>query len=267
MIPRRVLPLRSLAHAVAALLLFVSAGAPDVRADLPDAVEARETFGRGGRHLPEDAQPALCLSGHGVRGGRRHADRDQRARRARSAADRERRNDDGSGARCRGAKAPQSREAKVVALDKVHDLALLRISGAPLPTVTLRQFGHGARRAEHRASPASRSAMRSGFHPVTHRGIIARADADRDSRGDGEQLDARASSEPEGRSVRAVPARRHRVPGPQRQPALRRRDRRGHRHRQHGHAQGDEGPGGRPASGISFAVPARYLQELLRAPR
>ena len=70
------------------------------------------------------------------------------------------------------AKAPQSREARVIALDKVHDLALLRISGAPLPTVT---FGNpeAARDGQSVAFTGFPIGNALGFYPVTHRGIIA----------------------------------------------------------------------------------------------
>src|SRR6185503_2683968 len=36
-----------------------------------------------------------------------------------------------------GVKDPQGREAKAIAVDKVHDLALLRITGPPLPALSL----------------------------------------------------------------------------------------------------------------------------------
>jgi hypothetical protein len=60
-----------------------------------------------------------------------------------------------------GAAEPQPREAKAIAINREHDLALLRISGARLPSVT---FGDSdaVRDGQSIASRASRSAIRSG---------------------------------------------------------------------------------------------------------
>jgi serine protease Do len=71
-----------------------------------------------------------------------------------------------------GSKAPQPREARVIARDKVHDLALLRISGAPLPTVT---FGNSeaTRDGQSIAFTGFPIGNALGFYPVTHHGIIA----------------------------------------------------------------------------------------------
>lgn len=71
-----------------------------------------------------------------------------------------------------GSREPQRREAKTVAMDREHDLALLRIAGPPLPVVT---FGDSAsvRDGQGIAFTGFPIGNALGFYPVTHRGIIA----------------------------------------------------------------------------------------------
>jgi S1-C subfamily serine protease len=69
-------------------------------------------------------------------------------------------------------KEPQQRESKVIAFDRDHDLALIRLTGAPLPPVT---FGnsdavHDGQSVAFTGFPIGNAL---GFYPVTHRGIIA----------------------------------------------------------------------------------------------
>lgn len=66
----------------------------------------------------------------------------------------------------------QLRQARVVAVDRQHDLALLRFDGAPLPAVTLAPVGT-AREGEAVALMGYPIGSVFGFAPVTHRGIIA----------------------------------------------------------------------------------------------
>lgn len=66
----------------------------------------------------------------------------------------------------------ETRTASLVATDKTHDLAILKINGTPLPALTL---------ADKRFLPEGSSIAFTGFpigavlglYPVTHRGIIA----------------------------------------------------------------------------------------------
>jgi len=71
-----------------------------------------------------------------------------------------------------GATEPQSREAKTVAINREHDLALLRITGARLPAVT---FGdsEAVRDGQSIAFTGFPIGNSLGFYPVTHGGIIA----------------------------------------------------------------------------------------------
>ncbi|MBX3642213.1 MAG: trypsin-like peptidase domain-containing protein [Rubrivivax sp.] len=63
------------------------------------------------------------------------------------------------------------RGAKVVATDREHDLALLRIDGAPLPALQLAEAG--AREGTSIALIGFPIGGVLGFSPVTHRGIVA----------------------------------------------------------------------------------------------
>lgn len=71
-----------------------------------------------------------------------------------------------------GARDPQAREAKTIAVDSEHDLALLKISGEKLPAVTLGN-PESARDGQSIALTGFPLGNALGFHPVTHRGIIA----------------------------------------------------------------------------------------------
>jgi len=71
-----------------------------------------------------------------------------------------------------GAREPQAREAKPVAVDRVHDVALLRIGGAPLPALTLGNSSE-VRDGTAIAFTGFPFANAFGFHPVTHRGIVS----------------------------------------------------------------------------------------------
>jgi serine protease Do len=68
--------------------------------------------------------------------------------------------------------APQPREATLLAVDKEHDLALLKISGDPLPALKL---GDSAtvREGQMLAFTGFPIGMVLGFHPATHRGMVA----------------------------------------------------------------------------------------------
>ncbi|NOT68717.1 MAG: trypsin-like peptidase domain-containing protein [Methylophilaceae bacterium] len=64
------------------------------------------------------------------------------------------------------------RSAVKVALDKEHDLALLKISGEPLPAMTLADSST-AREGQMLAFTGFPISMVLGFHPVTHRGMLS----------------------------------------------------------------------------------------------
>ena len=67
---------------------------------------------------------------------------------------------------------PQPREAALVAVDKEHDLALLKISGDPLPALKLGDSA-GVREGQMLAFTGFPIGMVLGFHAATHRGMVA----------------------------------------------------------------------------------------------
>lgn len=67
---------------------------------------------------------------------------------------------------------PQVREAKVIALDAEHDIALLRIDGTPLPTLTLAD-SDTLREGATIAFTGFPLGLLLGLHPATHRGIVS----------------------------------------------------------------------------------------------
>jgi len=67
---------------------------------------------------------------------------------------------------------PQLREAKAVGVDKTHDLALLRISGTPLPALVLDDAGT-VREGQTFAFTGFPVATLLGFSAVTHRGMVS----------------------------------------------------------------------------------------------
>lgn len=69
-------------------------------------------------------------------------------------------------------KEPQLRDAQQVASDKEHDLALLKIDGAPLLTMQLGDPAT-AREGQMLAFTGFPLGMILGFHPVTHRGMVS----------------------------------------------------------------------------------------------
>jgi serine protease Do len=64
------------------------------------------------------------------------------------------------------------RPAQVVALDKPHDLALLRIEGPPLPTLTLRD-SDTVKEGQSVAFTGFPLGLALGFTPVTHRASVS----------------------------------------------------------------------------------------------
>ena len=165
-----------------------------------------------------------------------------------------------------GAAEPQPREAKTVAMNREHDLALLRISGARLPVVT---FGdsESVRDGQSIAFTGFPIGNSLGFYPVTHGGIIASHSPIAVPATTTRQLDPRVV-----RSLKAGPFVLFQLdttayPGHSGSPLY---------DAASGEVLGIVNMGilkgtkdtaiGQP-SGISFAVPARYLQELLRESR
>ena len=162
-----------------------------------------------------------------------------------------------------GATEPQPREAKTITVDREHDLALLRITGAPLPTVTFGDSGV-ARDGQSIAFTGFPIGNSLGFYPVTHRGIIASLTPIAIPPATANRLDARVV-----RGLKSGPFVLFQLdttayPGHSGSPLY---------DAETGEVIGIVNMGflkgmkdtavGQP-SGISFAVPARFLQKLLR---
>ena len=170
-----------------------------------------------------------------------------------------RRNDDGPGARA-GSAEPQAREAKAIAVDKEHDLALLRIAGAPLPVVT---FGNSeaVRDGQSIAFTGFPIGNALGFYPVTHRGIIASQTPIAIPGATARAARRARHPEPEGRSVRRCSSStRPPIPGHSGSPLYDAETGEVIGIVNMGFVKGDEGRGGRPTLGHQLrragAVPA-----------
>jgi len=69
-------------------------------------------------------------------------------------------------------KRVSQRDARVLVLDEAHDLALLRISGTKLPALTVTD-SRQAREGQHYAFTGFPIGVILGLYPATHRGIIS----------------------------------------------------------------------------------------------
>lgn len=67
---------------------------------------------------------------------------------------------------------PQPREAQIVAIDRAHDLALLRLSGAPLPAMTIGDSAN-VREGQMLAFTGFPIGLVLGLYPATHRGMVS----------------------------------------------------------------------------------------------
>ena len=67
---------------------------------------------------------------------------------------------------------PQPRDAEVLAMDKLHDIALLRFSGDPVPALKIGDSS-SVREGRMMAFTGFPIGMVLGFHPATHRGMVS----------------------------------------------------------------------------------------------
>ena len=161
--------------------------------------------------------------------------------------------DDGPGA--------SGRKAELLASDPEHDLALLKISGPPLVPLALASDGL-VEEGELVAFTGFPIGSVLGLIPVTHRGIVsAVTPIVMPGRSAGNSMPEHPLAEG---SVPGLPARRHRLSGQQRQPALQAGQQRGDRAYQHGSGEGHQESVLSQPSGISYAIPSRYIHELMK---
>lgn len=164
-----------------------------------------------------------------------------------------------------GDRVPETRQLTVLAVDPVHDLALLQIAGAPLPAATL--AGDGAREGQAVAFTGFPIGGLLGFSPVTHRATISSITPIALPPPNARQLDAAAVSR-----LRQGPFDIYQLdgtayPGNSGGPLF---------DAETGQVLGVVNmvlvKGSRESvlsqpSGISYAIPVRFLRELLAAPR
>ncbi len=163
----------------------------------------------------------------------------------------------------RQADSGQLRRARVVATDRPRDLALLRIEGAPLPALTLGDPG-AAREGQSIALLGFPIGGMLGFAPVTHRGIIASITTVALPAANAQQLDPRALVRLREGNLEIFQLDATAYPGNSGGPVL---------DADTGHVLGIINmvfvKGSRESalthpSGISYAIPVRHLQELLK---
>ena len=158
-------------HAATVLLLFLAVGVPRTLAGLPEAIERVKPSVVGVGTFQKLRTPAFVFAGTGfaVEDGTLVATAGHVVPEALKTENRETMM---VWVRMPGASEPQPREATVVAVDREHDLALLRISGAALPAVTLGN-NKAVRDGQSIGFTGFPFSHTFGFVPVTHRGIIA----------------------------------------------------------------------------------------------
>ena len=160
----------------------------------------------------------------------------------------------------------QLRRARVVATDRPHDLALLKIEGAPLTPLTLDEPG-AAREGQSITLMGFPIGGTLGFAPVSHRGIVASITTAALPAATAQQLDPRALLRLREGNYEVLQLDATAYPGNSGGPVL----------------DADSGrvvgivnmvlvKAGRESAlssptGISYAIPVRHLHELLKAPR
>ena len=158
------------------------------------------------------------------------------------------------------------RLARVVAVDRARDLALLQIDGPPLPTLSLAPGGE-AREGQSVALIGFPIGGALGFAPVTHRGIVASVTTAALPAATASQLDSRALSQLRQGNFELLQLDVTAYPGNSGGPVF---------NVETGQVLGIVNmvlvKAGRESAissptGISYAVPVAYLHELLAAPR
>jgi len=163
----------------------------------------------------------------------------------------------------RGRRETEPRVARLLASDRTHDLALLRIEGAPLPALTLDE-PDAAREGTSIALIGYPIGGILGFTPVTHRGIISAITAIVLPAPNSQQLNARTITQLRDGSFDILQLDATAYPGNSGGPVL---------DAETGRVVGvvnmvlvrgtRESALSNP-TGITYAIPVRFLRELLR---
>ena len=157
---------------------------------------------------------------------------------------------------------PQPREAELLAIDNAHDLALLKISGDPLPALKLGD-STGVREGQSLAFTGFPIGMVLGFHPATHRGAVAAITPIALPGITAKQLTAQAISRLRNAPYRVFQLDGTAYPGNSGSPLYDPADGTVYGIINAVFVQGGrEAAIGRP-SGITYAIPSQYMRELL----
>jgi S1-C subfamily serine protease len=158
---------------------------------------------------------------------------------------------------------PQAREAELLATDKEHDLALLKIGGEPLPAMKLGDSA-SVREGQMLAFTGFPIGMVLGFHPATHRGMVAAITPVALPGISARQLNPRTISRIRDSVYRVFQLDGTAYPGNSGSPLYDPADGTVYGIINKVFVQGTrESAIGQP-SGITYAIPARYIRELLQ---
>ena len=158
---------------------------------------------------------------------------------------------------------PQLREARILGMDRDHDLALLKISGTPLPAMVLGD-STTVREGQALAFTGLPIGLVLGMHPATHRGMISAIVPVALPGVTARTLDERAISRIRDSAYRVFQLDGTAYPGNSGSPLYDPDDGTVYGIINATFVQGTrENAIGRP-SGISYAIPSRYILELLQ---
>jgi S1-C subfamily serine protease len=158
---------------------------------------------------------------------------------------------------------PQARSAELLATDREHDLALLRIAGDPLPVLTLGN-SDTVREGQTLAFTGFPIGMVLGFHPATHSAMVAAITPVALPGMTARQLNARAISRIRDSAYRIFQLDGTAYPGNSGSPLYDPLDGTVYGIINSVFIQGTrESAIGRP-SGITYAIPSRHVREMLQ---
>ncbi len=158
---------------------------------------------------------------------------------------------------------PQPRGAELLAIDREHDLALLKIGGDPLPAMKLGDSA-SVREGQMLAFTGFPIGMVLGFHPATHRAMVAAITPVALPGITARQLNPRTISRIRDAAYRVFQLDGTAYPGNSGSPLYDPADATVYGIINKAFVQGTrENAIGRP-SGITYAIPARYIRELLQ---
>ncbi len=158
---------------------------------------------------------------------------------------------------------PQARAAEILAIDKEHDLALLKIAGDPLPALTLGDSA-GVREGRVFAFTGFPIGMILGFHPATHHGMVSAITPVALPGITARQLDARTISRIRDSAYKVFQLDGTAYPGNSGSPLYDPEDGTVYGIINSVFVQGTRENAISHPSGITYAIPSQYIRELLQ---